>query len=55
MCGFRERAEGKRINIEEVNKNLSAQESGASLVAQMVMNLLAVQETRVQSLSGKIP
>jgi len=55
MCGFRERAGGKRINIAEVNKNLSAQESGASLVAKMVMNLLAVQETRVQSLSGKIP
>ena len=55
MCGFRERAGGKRINIAEVNKNLSAQESGVSLVAKMVMNLLAVQETRVQSLSGKIP
>ena len=27
MCGFRGRAEGKRINIGEVNKNLSTQES----------------------------
>ena len=50
-----EKEQKEKENIEEVNETLSAHESGASLVAQMVMNLLAVQEARVQSLSGKIP
>ena len=35
--------------------NHSPLSSGASLVAQMVKNLPAMQETQVQSLGGKIP
>ena len=45
----------QRLNWEDFFYNRSNKESGASLVAQLVKNLPAVQETQVRSLGWEDP